>query len=82
MTPPGIPPCWLQIWCLKCCVAFPVACGVINCSVLVPPIGLDVSKVGGSNTLVLPIFEASIFIQLYFFRTVRFDVFLCVDTTA
>jgi hypothetical protein len=31
MTPPGIPHYWLLIWCLKCCAAFPVACGVINC---------------------------------------------------
>ena len=37
MTRLGILHCWLQIWCLKCSVAFPVACGVINCGGLAPP---------------------------------------------
>ena len=40
MTPLEILHCWLQIWCLKCCVAFPVACGVINCGGLAPPLNL------------------------------------------
>ena len=32
--------------------------------------------------LVLPNFYATVFIQFYFFRIMRFDVLLCGDTTA
>jgi len=38
MTPLRILNCWLQVWCLKCFVAFPVASGGINCSGLAPPL--------------------------------------------
>ena len=39
-------------------------------------------EVGGSNPPGHTKFLASVFIQLYFFEIVRFDLFLYVDTTA
>ena len=50
--------------------------------VLARPIGLDMVEVGGSNPPGPTKFLSRCFYDTLFFRIVRFNVFLCVDTTA